>query len=61
MKKNLQNFSINEDHALFILLKKRDREKASISKQNGIKLVYINYWEEITPELIKSRVENADV
>lgn len=42
-------------------LKKRDREKASISKQNGIKLVYINYWEEITPELIKSRVENADV
>jgi hypothetical protein len=26
MKKDLQEFAINEDHALFILLKKRDRE-----------------------------------
>lgn len=40
-------------------LKKRDIEKANISKQNGVKLVYINYWEEITPELIKSRIESA--
>ena len=29
MKIDLQNFSINEDHALFILLKKRDREAFS--------------------------------
>lgn len=44
----------------FEKLKKRDREKAIISKQHGVKLVHINYWEEITPELIKSRVENGD-
>lgn len=31
--------------------KQRDEEKAALSKANGIKLVYINYWEEITPEL----------
>jgi RNA polymerase sigma factor (sigma-70 family) len=29
MKKDLQEFAINEDHALFILLKKRDREAFS--------------------------------
>ena len=29
MKKNLPNFSRNEDHTLFILLKKRDREAFS--------------------------------
>ena len=34
----------------------RDKEKASLSKKNGVKLVYINYWEEITPELIVKRV-----
>lgn len=31
--------------------KQRDEEKVALSKANGIKLVYINYWEEITPEL----------
>lgn len=35
----------------------RDREKARLSQENGVKLVYINYWENITPELIKERVE----
>lgn len=29
MKKDLQEFAINEDHALFILLKKRDKEAFS--------------------------------
>lgn len=33
-------------------------EKAEISKQNGIKLVYINYWENITPELLRDKIEN---
>lgn len=37
--------------------KQRDKLKAELSKKNGVKLVYINYWESITPELIKKRVE----
>lgn len=37
-------------------LKKRDVEKAFLSTQNGVKLVYINYWEEISPQLIVDRV-----
>ena len=35
----------------------RDKLKAEKSKENGVKLVYINYWEDITPELIRKRVE----
>lgn len=37
---------------------RRDREKQRLSEEKGIKLVYINYDEEVTPELIKERVEN---
>ena len=37
-------------------LRKRDRLKARLSVENGIKLVYINYWEEITKSLIIDRV-----
>ncbi len=35
----------------------RDKIKQELSKRNGVKLVYINYWEEITPQLIRERVE----
>ena len=35
----------------------RDEEKRILSKEHGIKLVYINFDEVITPELIKCRVE----
>ncbi|MBC1888080.1 hypothetical protein HCA63_06915 [Listeria booriae] len=41
----------------FLLLKKRDFEKKRLSEENGIRLVYINYWDEITPELIKDRAK----
>ena len=37
-------------------LQARDKLKAKLSAENGIKLVYINYWEDITPDLIISRV-----
>lgn len=37
-------------------LQARDKLKAKLSAENGIKLVYINYWEEITPDLIIERV-----
>ena len=37
-------------------LKKRDAEMAVLLAQKGVKLVYINYWEEISPQLIIDRV-----
>ena len=37
-------------------LQARDKLKAKLSAENGIKLVYINYWEAITPELVIDRI-----
>lgn len=37
----------------------RDKLKAQRSEENGVKLVYINYWDDITPSLIKERVDEA--
>ena len=39
--------------------KKRDSLKAERSAKNGVKLVYINYWEDITPSLVKKRITEA--
>lgn len=39
---------------------RRDKEKKHISQLNNIKLVYINYWEDITTELVKKRVLGED-
>lgn len=38
--------------------KERDILKRKLSEENGVKLVYINYWEDITPNLIKERIES---
>ncbi len=37
--------------------KERDNLKSKLSEKNGVKLIYINYWEDITPKLIKERIE----
>lgn len=37
-------------------VRRRDKIKAELSRANGVKLVYINYWEDITPALIIERV-----
>lgn len=37
----------------------RDKIKLQLSKDNGIALAYINYWEDISIDLIKKRVEEA--
>lgn len=34
----------------------RDLEKKKISVENGVKLTYINYWEDITNRLVIERV-----
>ena len=41
----------------FEKLKIRDAEKLELSKINGIKLVYINYWEDVNQELITQKVD----
>lgn len=38
---------------------KRDRLKRELSIQNGIKLVYICYWEDISIDLIKDKINEA--
>lgn len=43
----------------FLKQQERDRLKLEKSRDNGIKLIYVNYWESITPSLIRSRVESA--
>ena len=43
----------------FQRLKKRDAEKFELSKMHGVKLIYINYWEEVNEKLIRTRI--ADV
>lgn len=41
----------------FINQQERDAEKLRLSKKNGIQLIYISYWDNITSALIKQRVE----
>lgn len=38
---------------------KRDEQKRKLSEENGVILIYVNYWEDISPELIKEKVINA--
>lgn len=37
----------------------RDKEKLELSIKNDVKLVYINYWEEITETLIQQKIEEV--
>jgi len=37
----------------------RDKLKKELSEDHGVRLVYINHWENITPELIRERVNVA--
>lgn len=34
----------------------RDKLKMELSEANGVKLIYINYWEDVTPDLIIEKV-----
>lgn len=38
---------------------RRDKEKKELSEQNGIKLVYINYWEDVNEMLIREKINKA--
>jgi len=45
----------------FKLQQKRDELKKELSKKHGIKLVFVNYWENISVELIKSKILEISV
>lgn len=36
----------------------RDKLKEQLSHDNNIKLIYINYWETITPELVLDKINS---
>lgn len=38
----------------------RDQKKKELSEQNGVKLIYVNYWEDITVELIKQKIKESE-
>ena len=40
---------------------KRDEIKKYLSKKNKIKLIYVNYWEDITPKLILKKLEEENI
>lgn len=37
----------------------RDKKKLELSIQNNIQLIYINYWEVITPKLIQEKIQEV--
>ena len=39
--------------------RKRDELKLKLSKENGIVLIYVNYWEDISTEAIREKVMDA--
>lgn len=43
----------------FKLTQIRDREKQELSKINGVKLIYVNYWEDLTSSLIRSKIDDV--
>lgn len=43
-------------YTAFQNVQRRDKLKADLSRAHGVKLVYVNYWEDITPALIVERV-----
>jgi hypothetical protein len=34
----------------------RDKLKLKLSEENEVKLIYVNYWEDVTPDLIIEKV-----
>lgn len=40
-------------------MEERDELKAKRSEENGVKLIYVNYWEDITPDLVKQKVDSV--
>ena len=40
----------------FVEQQKRDRLKNLLSEKNNIKLIYVNYWEDISEDLIRQKI-----
>ncbi len=58
-KQHFEPVEIFGGEASFTSQKVRDELKKELSQKNHIKLVYINYWEDISISLIRKKVEEA--
>lgn len=58
-KQHFEPIKIFGGEKAFIENQKRDILKKQLSIKNGVKLIYINYWEKISEELIKSKIKNV--
>lgn len=45
----------------YIEVTERDKLKKELSEQNGVKLIYINYWEDINSQLIREKIEEVSI
>lgn len=57
-KQHFEPVSIFGGEDGFLKGQERDKLKATLSKQNNVPLIYINYWEKISVELIKNKIDN---
>jgi len=37
----------------------RDKLKKKLSEENGVNLIYVNYWDDVTPQTIREKIENS--
>lgn len=58
-KQHFEPVDIFGGQASFEEQKARDERKKEINFQEGVHLVYINYWEDISTDLIKRKVSEA--
>ncbi|MCL2847553.1 MAG: hypothetical protein FWE13_02220 [Firmicutes bacterium] len=56
-KQHFESVGIFGGEKNFATQKERDELKLKLSKENDVKLVYINYWEDISLELIREKIE----
>lgn len=45
----------------FIKQQERDKLKKELSEKNNVELIYVNYWEDITTDLIKQKLKDKNI
>ena len=60
-KQHFEPVGIFGGEEAFISIQERDARKAKLSVENGVKLIYVNYWEDVSLELIKGKLKEIGV
>ena len=58
-KQHFESVDIFGGKEAFEKQKERDFIKKKISEQCGVHLIYVNYWENITKDLIKKKIKEV--